>query len=136
MNNLFAAIMTKTTGSALSTSVGERIYLDRAPEAAAFPYVVFYVITGMPDDTFQDRIDEILVQFSILSTSRGAAEITGIYNNLTALFDNATLTITGKTHLRMVRRNLVTMVDDITTAAGTIGVKHWAVDYDILFKTP
>jgi hypothetical protein len=41
MDKYLTAIMTKTTGSAFSTAVGGRIYLDAAPDKATFPYCVF-----------------------------------------------------------------------------------------------
>lgn len=131
MNNLLTAIMTKTTGSALATAVGSRIYLDQAPEKAAFPYVVFFIVSAVPDDTFSEDMDDVYMQFSLFSSSKGATEITGLYNNLTALFDDCTFTLTGGTLLRFERENLTTMIEEITTTAGTIGVKHWSVDYRI-----
>lgn len=131
MNNLLTGIMTKTTGSALATAVGNRIYLDSAPEKATLPYVVFFIVSAVPFDTFSEDMDDIYMQFSLFSSSKGATEITGLYANLTALFDDCTFSLTGGTLLSVERENLTTMTDDITTTAGTIGVKHWAVDYRI-----
>lgn len=134
MTNLITAIMTKVSGSALSTAVGGRVYFDEAPQGCAFPYVVFFIVSGSPDPTFTDGIDDILIQFSIFSTSKSITEISGIYGNMKTLFDDCALTITGATHLWMERRNLSTMTDEITTTAGTVGIKHWAVDYSIMVK--
>jgi len=136
LNNLLTAIMTKCAGSALSTAVSGRIFLDEATEGTEFPYVVFQVVANTPQDTFTDSIEDALIQFSLYSASSGATEITGIYAALKTLFDYCTLTITGSTHIEMVRQSLTTMVDDITTPAGTVGLKHWAVDYSIMFQTP
>lgn len=136
MNALLAAIMTKTTGSALSTAVGGRIYLDEAPHGAAFPYVVFRIVASRPEDTFTEAVEDTLLQFSLFSESAGATEITGIYANLTALFDRCALAITGSRHIEIRRQGLSTMVDDITTPSGTASLKHWAVDYAIAFQTP
>lgn len=132
MDNLLAAIMTKFTGSDFSTAVGGRIYLDEAPHGTAFPYAVFSIVAGTPEDTFREDIDDVLVQFSLYSTSPGAAEITGLYADLTALLDRQTLSITGATCVQMLRTGLVTMFDDITTPEGSSGVRHWAVDYAIM----
>jgi len=134
VRELFTAIMTKTVGSALSTSVGGRIYLDEAPQEATLPYVVFFIVTSYPTDTFTEKIEDTLVQFSIFSALPGATEISTIYENLTTLFDGCDLTITGDTHIWMQRRHLATMIDEITTATGTFGMKHWAVDYSIMVQ--
>lgn len=129
MNNLLTSIMSKTIGSTLSTGVGGRIYLDQAPAETEFPYIVFFIVSDTPDYTFKFDHEEVLVQFSIFSTSKSASEISTIYNNLKALFDDCTLSITGNTLVHFWRQNLTTMVDEIETPTGTIGVKHWAVDY-------
>lgn len=134
MNNLLAAIMTKCAGSALSTAVGGRIFLDEAPEGTAFPYVVFRIVAGSPQDTFKDTIDDTLIQFSLFSISDGATEITTMYANLKTLFDWQALTITGNTCIWTMRQGLSTFFDDLTTTQGTVGVRHWAVDYSIMVQ--
>ena len=132
MNNLLTAIMTKISGSAFSTDVGGRVFLDEAPAGTEFPYCVFFIVSGVPDRTFTERYTETLIQFSIFSSSIGAAEITTAYNDLVALLDECALTITGSTLVWMKETNLVTMTEDIVTASGTQGVKHWAIDFEIL----
>jgi hypothetical protein len=132
VKNLLAAIMTKTSGSALSAAVGGRIYFDEAPEGTVFPYVVFLVVTDYQDDTFKDKIEDVTIQFSLYSTSKGLTEITGMFANLKTLFDDAALTITANYHIMISRQNLTTMFDDITTPEGTMGLRHWAVDYRII----
>lgn len=132
MNSLFSAIMTKTTGSALSTYVGGRIYLDAAPDGAVYPYVVFFLVSGNPDKTFTEHFTDTLIQFSLFSASSGATEITTMYTNLKALFDECALTITGSKLVWMRESNLTTMVDDVIVKDAAQKTKHWAVDFDIL----
>jgi hypothetical protein len=116
--------MSKISGSALSTDVGGRIYLDNAPEdAAEFPYIVFFIVSGTPDKTFTENFTDILIQFSLFSDSSSVAEIADMYADLKALFDECTLSITGSTLVWMVETNLTTMVED--------EIKHWAVDFSI-----
>ena len=134
MNNLLAAIMTKISGSALSTDVGGRIFFDEAPEGTEYPYIVFRIIAGTPQDTFKDAIEETVIQFSLFSISAGASEITTMYADLKTLFDWQALTITSDTCVWVMRLGLVTMFDDVTTPAGTVGLRHWAVDYSILVQ--
>lgn len=132
MNYLLAAITTKLSGSALSTDVGGRIYLDEAPANVAFPYVVFFIVSGRPDKTFSEHYTETLIQFSLFSSSQGAAEITDMYADLKALFDECSLTITGSTLVWMREQGLTTMIDELTTPSGTASVKHWAVEFEVL----
>jgi hypothetical protein len=132
MDNLLSAIITKTSGSAFASDIGGRIYLDHAPDNAEFPYCVFFIVSDVPLDTFTDSLDDVLVQFSLFSASSGAAEITGMYNDLRSLFDNCTLSITGSTFVSMRRQNLQTMVEESVTQTGTQIIKHWAVDYQLV----
>ncbi len=134
MNNLLTAIYSKVSNSNFSSDIGGRFYLDDAPQDVEFPYSVYFIVSAVPNDTFTEFLDDVLVQFSIFSASEGAAEITGIYNNLIALFDNCSLTITSDTHIWMDRQNLMTMIEEVVTPAGTTKVKHWAVDYSIMIQ--
>lgn len=131
MNNIFTGIMTKISGSSLSSYVGGRIYLDVAPDGAQFPYVVFFVVASTPEDTFKNDIDDTLVQFSLFSASPSATEITTMYGYLKAIFDDAALSISGDTLIWCVRENTTTMVDDVVINDATVRLKHWAVDYSI-----
>ena len=134
MNYLLTALMTKISGSALSSDVGGRIYLDQAPDGCEFPYIVFFIVSGVPEKTFTEDFENILIQFSIFSASPGATEITTIYNHLDELFDECSFTITNNLLLRMNRENLTTMVEDITVANAITTVKGWHIDYSILIE--
>jgi len=132
MNNLLTAIYGKLSGSTLDTYVGGRVYLDEAPPSPEFPYVVYFVVSDAPDYNFKTTLEDVWIQFSLFSSSASAVEISTMYNYLKTLYDDVKLTITGSTHIWMVRRNLVTMVDEVTTPSGTSTVKHWAVDYNVI----
>jgi len=137
MNNLLQAIYGEFTDSALSSDVSGRIFLDQAPDGCEFPYVVFFIVTDAPEKTFSEDFENIIIQFSLFSASQGATEITTMYRDLKALFDECALTIppTGtETDILvwMKRQNLTTMIDEITVADATQRVKHWAVDYEVM----
>ncbi len=139
MKELFTAIYNKTSGSLLADDVGGRIYLDQAQQGAELPYVVFFVVADTPEKTFTEDFENILIQFSLFSSSQGATEITTMYAHLKALFDECSLTIppTGTVTdilVWMKRVNLTTMVDDVTIQDASINLKHWAVDYEIMTK--
>jgi len=135
VKNLLAAITTKMTGSALSTAVGGRIFLDQASAGTVYPYIVWFIVTSNPEKTFTEDFENTLIQFSIFSTASSVEEIADIYAALDALFDECTLTITGgDILLRMHRTNLITMPDDIVSPDASNLLRHWAVEYSILVE--
>ena len=134
MDALLAAIYSKLTGSALSSDVGGRVYLDEAPAGCEFPYIVFFIVSGVPDNVFNKYGESVMIQFSLFSDSAGAAEITDMFNDLTAIYDDAQLTVTGYSMIIMERQNLVTMVEEIETTEGKQAVKRWAVDYEAVIQ--
>ena len=134
MDALLTAIYSKLTGSALSSDVGGRIYLDEAPPGCEFPYIVFFIVSGVPDNAFNKSGESVTIQYSMFSASSGAAEITDMFNDLTALYDDAQLTVTGYSMIIMERQNLVTMVEEIETTEGKQAVNHWAVDYEAIIQ--
>lgn len=136
MNNLLTAIMTRiTTGpSNFYNDVGGRVYLDSAPDDRQFPDCIFLIVTDIPDNAFQKLGEEVSIQFSLFSESSGATEITTMYTDLKALFDDVKLTVTSNTMVIMKRERLVTFVEEIVTAAAAQRVRHWAVDYSITLQ--
>lgn len=133
MNALLSAIRTKLAAATLYTYVGGRVFLDNAYQGTIFPYVVYFIVASNPDDTFNEKIEDTLIQFSLFSTSDSAAEISTMYGYLQTALDDTALTIAGYTHLWLVRRNLVTLVDDLSIAQdGSEMYKHWAVEYSVL----
>jgi len=139
LKNLLTSIYSKFSGSAFSTDVGGRIYLDEAPSGCEFPYCVYSIVSGVPDDVFNKKGRDVLIQFSLFSSSSGATEITTMYNDLHSLLDDQSLTIppTGTVTdvlVWMYETNLVTMVEEITTTAGIQTVKHWAADYSLIIE--
>jgi hypothetical protein len=134
MDELLKAIITKISGSALSSAVGGRIYLDQAPEEKpGLPYIVFFIVTSVPEKTFTENFEDILIQFSIFSNSQSVAEISAIYDALNTLFDECSFTMTSDTLIRMNRENLATMIEEAEGLDPPF-VRHWAVDYSILIE--
>jgi len=139
MKNLTTSIYSKTTGSALASRVDSRIYKGRADQGSDYPYVVFNVISDVPDDTFTEELEDVLDQFSLFSATYGTTEVENMYTDLKTLYDKCTLSITGSTLLHMLRQNAVLMPEDHTapsgvTTGGTIPVWHYAVTYEIKTK--
>ena len=134
MKNLSTAIYNKISGSAFSTAIGGRLYKARAPQNPTFPYVVYYIITDIPADTFTDRLEDVTIQFSIFSTASGTTEIEDILTNLKALFDYCSLSITGNTHLFMERQSAGLTSGQMEEEEGGSLYYQYDVDYQIMMK--
>jgi hypothetical protein len=132
---LTTAIFSKVAGSTLNTDIGGRFYKGRAPQSPTFPYVVYFLVSDVPDNTFTEKLDDILMQFSLFSSASSSSEIEDMYTHLKTLYDDCSLTITGETLIWMKRQHAILMVDDFTTPAGTVAVWHYAVDYSIYTRT-
>ena len=135
MKTLIAGIMAKTTGSALSTAVGGRIYRKDAPARTTYPYVVFNLpITGQ-QDTFSHDIDDSTLQFDIYHNSASGSAMATIHDLLRTLFDDAVLAVTGYTNVMTVYQNTVQQSTEVTTPGGAEIVEHWAVNYEVILQT-
>jgi len=134
MKNLSTAIFSKITGSAFSTSIGGRLYKSRAPQNATWPYVVYYLISDVPADTFTERLEDVTIQFSIFSNASGTTEIEDIFTNLKALFDYCSLTITGNAHLLMQRQNASLSSGEIDEKEGGGLYFQYDIDYNVMMK--
>lgn len=132
MKNTLTALYGKFSGSSFSSDVSGRIYIDQAPERVEFPYCVYFVVSGVPDNVFAKKGKEFIVQFSLFSASKRETEITTMFNDLLSLLDETTFSITGHTLIACEFDNLTSMVEEITTTDGTATVKHWAVDFRIV----
>ena len=136
MNNLITSIVSKiTTGpSNLYNDVNGRVYLDQAPEDRTFPDCIFLIVTDIPDNSFQKHGEDVSIQFSLFSASSSVSEISTMYTDLKALFDDVKLTVTSSTMVIMQRDRLVTFMEDIVTPSGTQRVKVWNVDYTVTLQ--
>ena len=137
MNNILTAITTKLSGSDFLSDVGGRVFIDEYPadeQPATYPYAIFFIVSGVPDDVFNKKGRDILMQFSLFSASKGLTEITNMYNDLHSLFDDCTFSITSNTLIWMHEENLTTMMDKLTINNAAQTVKHWAVDYSLITR--
>jgi len=134
MLNLFKGIYGKLSGSALASHIGTRMYPGRAPEEAVYPYIVYIVVSDVPNLTFSEDFEDVVIQFSIFSDNASSTEAHNIYADLKTLYDECTMTITSETLVWMIRQNAQLMVEDHTTRDGLIQVWHYAVDYYMMVK--
>lgn len=131
MKALSTAIYGKLAGSNLETDIGGRLYKGEAPEGAQFPYVVYSIISNTPEYPGGKTIERVLLQFSLYSMASGSTEIEDMLTHLRALYDDVSLTVTGYSEIYFIREALTTMRDEITTPEGTLGLWHFAQEYDV-----
>ncbi len=134
MKELSTAIFGKLSGSALSAHIANRLFKGRAPEGAEYPYIVYMIVSNAPDKVFNASYEDTIIQFSLFSSASGSAEIEDMYEDLIALYDECSMTITSQTLILMARENATLQVEDHTTPAGTVQVWHYAVDYRVTTK--
>jgi hypothetical protein len=119
-------IKTKFTGSALAGNV-TGIYFNDVPPQTDLPYVVFFDISNLNDDTFGRDGEFYRIQFSVFVQERSIVADNGmkeIYEDLRSLYDQATLTMTGWTNYMcrfLAMHNMPTIS----------GVLHRVVDYEV-----
>lgn len=135
MQILIDAINTKLLNSTVYNDVGGRVYYDTA-DSNDTPYIVYSIVSGVPDNVFQKTGEFVLLQFDLFSAlSAGKLEITTMYADLTTLLDDCTLIITGKNCVLFQRQNTVTMVEDLSALQdGSSICLHWAVDYECTYQ--
>ena len=135
MQILIDAITTKLLDSTVYNDVGGRCYYDTA-DSNDTPYIVYSIVSGVPDNVFQKTGESVLMQFDLFSAlSAGKTQITTMYADLTTLLDDCTLTITGKNCVQFQRQNLVTFVEDLSALQDGSNLQiHWAVDYEIVYQ--
>ena len=131
MLNLSKAIWGKLSGSALSAHIANRMFKGRAPQSAEYPYIVYLIVSNIPDKVFNGDYEDTLIQFSLFSAASGSTEIENMYADLITLYDECTMTIAAgaNTLIWMRRENTMLMIEDHTVKTATIPVWHYAVDY-------
>ena len=129
---IYSKFTTKVSGSyvAFYTDMGGRLYYERAPNNATYPYCVFQFIGNKPDwymaKTIPDTVEEFMVQFSIYDKlENGLSAIEGYVKNMHTLYDWCSLTISGYTPMSMQRMssNPPIEIDDVRQAMTTYRLK-------------
>ena len=104
MNALKTAIYAVyAAGGAFATNT-TGLYYEEAPQGVAEPYCVYSIITGVPEYYFDsETLEDVTVQFDIISKNTSSTEAGSLYANLKTMFDDATLTVSGYDHLLLSR---------------------------------
>jgi len=122
-------IMTKfnATGALKASVTG--LYLNEAPRDTAYPYMVFFIVSGNPEFAMsKDDMEMVRIQFSIFDDDSSSLPTAHIYKLLTNVFDAGVLSLSDSwdvIDLRRVSQNLTRSGD------GTKEVWHYIVEYSI-----
>lgn len=112
----------------LYTATNGQFYKERAKQNALLPYVVYHIISDVPEWNFCSDFEKVRVQFDLYSENNSSTEVEDLYAKLKSLFDWQTLTIVGWDHVYM-KRELARLsrdpVDDVWT---------YNVDYEIYME--
>jgi len=105
------------------------LYLVEAPQGAAEPFVVYQIISAAPDYYFGgELLEDLLLQFDIISENNSATEAVDLYDDLKAMYDDTNLTVTGYGHVLLSRSryDLIRHPED--------NIWRINVDYDVLLE--
>lgn len=103
-----------------------------SPQDPDYPYAVFQYITGLPDPTFTSDGEIMQYQFSVYHKyaprqSRNFTVLNDAVKKLSAVYDDAALTITDHTSIGVTRgiSNFLPTVD---------GVQGFVINYEIMIE--
>jgi len=113
MQVLFTGIWNKYNGNAALKAVVSGMYLTEAPQGTAYPYIVYHKISGRPDYTYTEDMENVIIQFNIFDDNNSSTTINDIYTKLTALYDWCSLTVAGWDSIYMRRE-----IDNLTRDNG------------------
>ena len=94
------ALYAGASGASLRALTGDgKLFQSQAPQTTTFPYIVFFMIDDINDDTFGEEISVCRVQFSIF-TKMGVTNNAGsIQRALKVLYHQVALTLSGYAHI-------------------------------------
>lgn len=132
MKNLTTAIFAKATSSTFLNALNGRLFKQRAPDASDYPYAIFQIISDVPEKTFSEDMEDVVLQFRLFSDTSGSTEVENLYTYLRSLYDECSLSITGSTLVWCRRIFSAPFDEDHTTKTGVVHVFGYQADYSIL----
>ena len=104
MGVLFKGIYSKFSGdiAGLKLAITD-LYLTEAIQGAIYPYCVYHKISGVPNYTYTEEAENVIIQFDLYDDSSSSTNINTAFSALTALFDWCSLTVTGWNSIYMRR---------------------------------
>ena len=109
MQVLFTGIYSKFNGNAALKAAVTGMYFNKAIQTAIMPYIVYHKISGRPDYTFTEDMENTLIQFNIYDSNSSSVTVNDIFEKLKTCYDWCPLTVTGWDSIYMKRE-----FDDLT----------------------
>ena len=105
MNVLKTGIYNKYNGSVSFKGAITGLFYSEAPQGTLFPYVVYHIITGTPNNTYSEKAENVVVEFLICSDDNSSNEIDTIYGYLDNLYNDCILTVSGYNSIYVTRES-------------------------------
>ena len=135
MKNLTTGIYTLfNTANDFNTAIGGRLFKGRAPVGTVLPYAIFFVVSDAYDPTFNEDIEDVLIQFSLFSETSSSAEIEDMYIALKSLYDNTSFPVTGNIVINMQRLQATISCIEADAVSGSEAYWQYDVDYSCVMQ--
>lgn len=105
MNVLKTGVYSKYNTSVDFKGAITGLFYSEAPQGTAFPYVVYHLITGTPNNTYTEKAENIIIEFLICSSNDSSSEVDTIYDYLDALYNDCALTVSGYNSIYVSRES-------------------------------
>lgn len=134
MKTLTTALMARFNATennvhtSLYTLVSGRMFKERARQKAVLPYVVYYVISDIPEWNFCSDFERVRIQFNLFSATNDSVQVEDMYSALKALYDWKPLVIANYDHVYMKRLSASLTRDPVDDAW------MYRVDYEIFME--
>ena len=123
-NALNTGIYNKLNVSSI-TSLVSGVYHYKAPQGTDYPYVCYWVVSDIADDYFGEWKNNILLQIDIYSDSNSAKEVGDIAEEVSAVMDETSITVTGYSVYFCSRGNVRLLYQDEDN------IFHLVMEYNI-----
>jgi hypothetical protein len=123
---LLAAIKSRFDGSE-AARLAKGLWIEEAPEGADYPFVTYSLPVNTRELTFGESFETTTVDFDIWGDEDDLSPdaVIAIYNSLTALFDDAELTLAGYSSISIDRQSETLLRDPV------YGGWHYHISYEI-----
>lgn len=116
--------------TAIYTDLNGQLFNTYAPRGTQYPYAVFSLVSDVPDWTFTDDEERIVVQFSIFDNSESALNVCQYFSDLDAIYHEAILTLADYECIYCFREMSHLLREEEVEG----GIWHYVIQYRILLQ--
>jgi len=103
LNGIYSKFKGSTGAGSLYALLGGRLRFSEARQNDTYPYGVYYLISDVPEYTFNETIENAIIQFNLFDDNSSSTIINAAFTALTTLYDWETISIDGYTSIYMQR---------------------------------